>query len=720
MSSSFARLSGLSLLLSGASAYSANSTAQSQLLSSGSIKLGDWESAYARAKTFVDGLTVNQKIAVINGEDITNFTALYQRDSGDGILDFFYATAWPLSSALAMAWDRDLFYQQNKALADEFYAKGIQMAKGPVSEPLGRSPWGGRNSESFGPDPYLNGIAFADNVKAFNDAGVISCSKHFLLSEQENYRTSESSGDSGGGGAGGPPRSSNSSTSSSGPSSSTTESMAYNAIVDDKTLHETYMFPFYDGIHAGAGAVMCALNRVNETYACESQDLLGGLLKEELGFPGLVLGDVGGQKTVINSANAGLDFGFFTNDSMVAGLNNGSISEARLNDMAIRNILPSFKLNQDNGKYPETADLEDYVDPRKLHRNIARKVGAAFLVLLKNENNALPLKSPKTMAVFGAHATPKIDGPNDELSVTGSDDVLQGHAASIGGSGYASFAYLVTPHHALLNRVIEDGTQLRYLFNDTGYSQSSSGGMGGVSGYSSGTAVSHTYSDFAGSTEVCLVFLNAYSGEGADRGELYNADQDAMVAGVASACNNTIVVINAVAARLVDAWIENENITAVVYGSMLGEQSGNSIVDVLYGDYFDKANVTPRYEFGYGLSYTTFNFSSELAVKNTAPEVLAQKYATGSRAIGGCEDLWTDVVTVSTQVSNTGSVAGAEVAQLYVSFPDAAEQPVKVLRGFEKVHLEPGKSAPVTFTLRRRDLSYWDIAAQNWAVAPGT
>ncbi|KAL1388749.1 glycosyl hydrolase family 3 C-terminal domain-containing protein [Phyllosticta capitalensis] len=444
---------------------------------------------------------------------------------------------------------------------------------------------------------------------------------------------------------------------------------------------------------------------------------------------------------------------------MVAGINNGSISEARLNDMVIRNILPSYQLNQDDGKYPDTADLEDYVDPRKLHRNIARKVGSNSLVLLKNENNALPLKSPKTMAVFGAHATEKIDGPNDELSVTGSDDVLQGHAASIGGSGYASFAYLVTPFHALLNRVIEDGTQLRYLFNDTGFAQSSSSSGGGVSGYSSGTAVSHTYTDFASSTEVCLVFINAYSGEGADRGELYNADQDAMVEEVAASCNNTIVVINAVAARLVDAWIENDNITAVVYGSMLGEQSGNSIIDVLYGDvnpsgkltytiaknesdyntglctgltceftegnyidykYFDKANVTPRYEFGYGLSYTSFSFSSDLTVKNTAPEVLKQKYASGARAIGGREDLWTDVVTVTGSVSNTGKLAGAEVAQLYVSFPDAAEQPVKVLRGFQKVHLEPGKSETVSFTLRRRDLSYWDVAAQNWAVAPGT
>ncbi|EKG12062.1 Glycoside hydrolase family 3 [Macrophomina phaseolina MS6] len=667
-----------------------------------------------------------------------------------------------------MTWDKKMMYQMYKALGDEFYAKGINVANGPVSQPLGRSPWGGRNGESFGPDSYLNGIAFGLSVKGYGDAGVISGAKHFLLNEQENNRTQDSTG---GGGGGSPPNDGgNPTTPGSGAAptggmgggassdSSSSESIAYSSQVDDKTLHETYMWPFFDGVKAGLGAVMCALNRVNETYACENQDLIAGKLKSEIGFPGFVFGDVGGQKTAFGSANAGMDYGSsstWSNSTMLAGLNNGSLTEARLTDMAVRNVLPSYKFNQQDGTYPTTAGLEDYVDPRANHSKIARSIAASSLVLLKNENNALPLKKPKSMSIFGVHAGAAIAGPNDPISVTGSDDIYQGHAASLGGSGTGSFPYLVTPHYALTTKVIEDGTMFRWIMNDTGYTSTS----GGLSGYSSGTGAAHTYSGYATDSEVCIVFLNAYSGEGADRSALYNTDQDGMVASVASACNNTIVVINAVAARLVDAWIDNVNITAVVYGSMLGQESGHAIVDVLYGavnpsgkltytiaknesdyntglctdlicdfsegnyidyKYFDAYNVTPRYEFGYGLSYTTFKYADTLSVAKTNGSALARTYATGPLAVGGREDLWDVVATAETSIANTGERDGAEAAQLYVKFPAAAGQPLRQLRGFEKVHLAKGAEQKVKFELRRRDLSYWDVEAQNWAVARGT
>ncbi|EOD47782.1 putative beta-glucosidase d protein [Neofusicoccum parvum UCRNP2] len=765
MRPSLSILSAVTLLVQGLHAYSTNYTSQN--LASGTIKLGDWQDAYDRAKSFVDGLSTSEKISLITGSDVSNFTALYFRDSGDSILQYYYVTTWPLSSSLAMTWDKDMMYQMYKALGDEFYAKGINVANGPVSQPLGRSPWGGRNGESFGPDSYLNGIAFGLSVKGYGDAGVISGAKHFLLNEQENNRTQDSTG---GGGGGTPPSNGGNSTTPSGSAptggaggggmggdSSSSETTAYSAQVDDKTLHETYMWPFYDGVKAGLGAVMCALNRVNETYSCENQNLIGGMLKTEIGFPGFVFGDVGGQKTAFGSANAGMDYGSastWSNTTINAGLTNGSLTEARLTDMAVRNVLPSYYYNQQDGTYPSTAGLEDYVDPRANHSKIARNIAASSLVLLKNTNNALPLSKPKSMSIFGVHAGAAIAGPNDPISVTGSDDVYQGHAASLGGSGTGSFPYLVTPHYALTTKVLEDGTMFRWILNDTGYADSSSG----LSGYSSGTGAQHTFSGYAADSEVCIVFLNAYSGEGADRSELYNADQDTLVTTVAASCNNTIVVINAVAARLVDGWIENENVTGVVYGGMLGQESGRAIVDVLYGDvnpsgklaytiaknesdyntglctdlicdfsegnyidykYFDAYNVTPRYEFGYGLSYTTFSYASTLTVRKTDEAALARTYATGAKAVGGREDLWDVVATAAITVSNTGARDGAEAAQLYVSFPAAAGQPVRQLRGFEKVHLAQGEQRDVTFQLRRRDLSYWDVEAQNWAVASG-
>lgn len=219
------------------------------------------------------------------------------------------------------------------------------------------------------------------------------------------------------------------------------------------------------------------------------------------------------------------------------------------------------------------------------------------------------------------------------------------------------------------------------------------------------------------------------------------------------------MVVNTVGPRLLDAWVEHENVTAILYAGMLGQESGNAITDVLYGDvnpsaklsytiakdasdypaticdtaecdftegvyldyrWFEKQGIEPRYPFGFGLSYTNFTIN-QVSVTKTDAVALKSKYATGSLGPGGPSDLWEEVITVSSSVQNVGSVAGAEVAQLYISFPDAAGQPAKVLRGFEKTEsLQPGQTAKVTFSVMRRDISYWDTTTQKWAIASGT
>lgn len=215
-------------------------------------------------------------------------------------------------------------------------------------------------------------------------------------------------------------------------------------------------------------------------------------------------------------------------------------------------------------------------------------------------------------------------------------------------------------------------------------------------------------------------------------------------------------MVNTVGARLLDQFIENDNVTAVLYGGLLGQNSGFSITDVLYGDvnpsgklvytiaknesdyptgicytatcnftegnyidykYFDKYNVTPRYEFGYGLSYTTFSYA-DLNIEQLL--TINSTYSSGARMVGGRADLWDEIFNVTATISNTGDFAGKEAAQLYLSFPDEADQPVRSLRGFDKVSIDAGASAQVSFTLRRRDISYWDVTAQEWAVAAGT
>ncbi|KAI9731220.1 MAG: hypothetical protein M1834_005413 [Cirrosporium novae-zelandiae] len=711
-------------LLSGTSA-TAISNYTSQLLSSGTIELGEWQAAYNKAKTLVDSLNTTEKLAIITQSDVArvNWTALNARDSGNAILDYYYATTWPVGHAMAMTWDRDMILAQYNALGSELAAKGYQVGNSPMGEPMGRNPWGGRAAEGYGPDAYLNGISFGLAIKGISSAGVTPNGKHFLLNEQENDRT-------------------------------TVDSSA-----DDKTIHETYLWPFYDAVKNGMGAVMCAMNKVNETFSCENQALLAGLLKTELGFPGYVDSDVGGQKTALNSANAGLDYGsssYWSTETMTTALSNGSLTTARLNDMVIRNVISAYKLNQLDGSFASLAGTTDYVDPRKNHTKLARQHAAASLAVLKNKNNALPLSSPKSMAIFGAHAGPAMGGPNTVMNVEGSDDVYQGHCAEVGGSGQGSFWYLATPQSALSNRAHEDGTQLRWLLNDTYSSGSTSYAK---ASFASGTGALISFDGYATNVEVCIAFLNAFSGEGKDRTQLYDADQDAMVNTVASNCNNTIVVINTTGPRLVDQWIEHENVTALVYGSMLGQESGNAIVDVLYGDvnpsgkliytiaknesdynvkstdsltvnftegnyidykYFDKYNVTPRYEFGFGLSYTTFEYASNVTVTKTNTTAFSSTYATGAVGVGGREDLWDTIATVSTTISNTGSLDGAEVAQLYIQYPASADEPVRQLRGFAKVQIAAGSTGTATFELRRRDLSIWDVAAQNWAIVTGT
>lgn len=240
------------------------------------------------------------------------------------------------------------------------------------------------------------------------------------------------------------------------------------------------------------------------------------------------------------------------------------------------------------------------------------------------------------------------------------------------------------------------------------YTNSGSANSFGVGG---GTGVVLSYAEYAGQSTSCLVSINFWSGEGADRTELSNTDQDTLVTTVASSCNNTIVIVNISGPRVLEAWIKNENVTAVIYSGLLGQEFGNAITDVLCGDvnpsgklihtiaknasdypasvcetsectfaegvyidyrWFDKEEIEPRFPFGHGLSYTTFSYGAvEATITNST--ALSSKYPTRSLGLGGITDLFDEVITVNTTITNSGSVTGQEVAQLYVSFPDEAE-----------------------------------------------
>ncbi|KAF2120340.1 glycosyl hydrolase family 3 C-terminal domain-containing protein [Lophiotrema nucula] len=447
------------------------------------------------------------------------------------------------------------------------------------------------------------------------------------------------------------------------------------------------------------------------------------------------------------------------------GIANGSLTQDRLDDMAIRNVIGYYYVGLDNEKQPSAAGTTEYRNVRGDHSKLIRRSAGEPIVLLKNTNNTLPLNKPLTMSIYGAHAGPAIAGPNQAFSVQGtSSDTYQSHLATSGGSGQASFPYLMTPHTALIMRAAEDGTMLWWVLNNTYTATSSSGGgmgggqgggnftggpgghnsttggdMGGATANStggvaaggmnlgnpgSGTSVSPSIENYASDgSEVCIVFINANSGEGGDRSELANTEQDQLVNTVADNCNNTVIVVNTVGPRILESWISHTNVTAVLYAGMLGQESGNAIADVLYGDvnqssklsytiaksasdylatvcetaecdftegvyldyrYFEKNNLTARFPFGHALSDSTFEYSNITVHSQNTSSLSTNKYATGTLIPGGPADLFEEVLSISIVVRNSGSVAGAEVAQLYISSPEEAQQPVKVLRGFKK------------------------------------
>ncbi|RDW61487.1 putative beta-glucosidase-related glycosidase [Coleophoma crateriformis] len=689
-----------------------------------------WAAAYGKAEAFVAQLTLEEKMNVTRGYTGTcvgnsgsiprlGFKGLCFEDAPSGIRGPDFVSSFPAGSHLAATWDKDYMYRYGKALGEEYYGKGVNVALGPVGGPLGRVTRGGRGWEGPGPDPYIAGIQMGEIVTGTQDAGVIACSKHWLLNEQEYRRLPSALG----------------------------ESLSSNA--DDVTIHELYAWPFMNALRAGTAAIMCSYQRTNNSYGCQNSKLLNGILKTEFGFEGFVVSDWAAQQSGVATANAGLDIvmpdGGYWGNNLTQAVNNGSVSIDRLDDMVTRQLAAFYFLGQ-NESYPQANIYSGLVqhpvlDVRGDHDKIIREIGAAGHVLVKNVNESLPLKAPRHVSIFGYDAEVKANPWTNPARFGGGYEVnfgwetFNGTMITAGGSGSNTPPYVISPFKAIQDRVIADRGTVRWDF----------------------FSVDPTVE---ASTDVCLVFINAYASESFDRLGLSDEFSDNLVNNVASNCANTMVVLHTAGPRVVDAWIEHENITAVIYGGLPGQESGHSLVDVLYGDvtpsgklvhtiakqdsdygnvlnssvsfnafpqsnftegvyidykYFDRENIEPRFEFGFGLSYTTFEYSN-LAISQSAASTAAYPSANVSVVQGGHPELWEVLFNVSATITNTGSVAGAEVAQLYLGIPNA---PIRQLRGFEKAMIPVNGSATVTFELTRRDLSIWDVVAQKWLLQGG-
>jgi len=248
---------------------------------------GDWDAAYAKATTALAKLSTSDKVGLVTGigwgkgpctgntSPLTsiNFRTLCLQDGPLGVRSTTGITAFPPGIQAASTWDRTLMYDRGHGIGEETKALGINVILGPVCGPLGQFAQGGRNWEGFSSDPYLAGVAMEQTIGGIQDAGAQACAKHFIGNEQERGR----------------------------------ETM--NSVIDDRTMHELYLWPFAEAVRANVAAVMCSYNKIGGSWACENQHTINELLKSELGFRGYVVTDWNAGHSNTAAANAGLDMG---------------------------------------------------------------------------------------------------------------------------------------------------------------------------------------------------------------------------------------------------------------------------------------------------------------------------------------------------------------------------------------------------------------------------
>ncbi len=480
-----------------------------------------------------------------------------------------------------------------------------------------------------------------------------------------------------------------------------------NSVVDSRTLHEIYLPPFEAAVQQGhVGTVMCAYVQTNGVFSCDSPYLLNDLLKKQLGFGGWVMSDWGATHSAVAAANGGLDQEMpgerFFGQPLKAAVENGQVSMATLDEHVRRILVTMFRFGLFDKS--QTGTWSTNVRTPE-HAAFSRQVAEQGTVLLKNDRNILPLAPEVSIAVIGLPGSAK---PTAE---------------GAGSSGVVA-PYVVAPLAALKKRA-QATTRIAYADgSDRGHA----------------AALAHA-------AQIALVFVSTDETEGKDRPDLsLPNNQDELIDAIAAANPNTVVVLDTGGPVLMP-WVGK--IRALVQAWYPGQEDGNAIAAVLYGDvnpagklpltfprtaaetptasaqqwpgsngksiysekldvgyrWYDARHVEPLFPFGYGLSYTTFHLS-HLSI--TQKSLDWNLHATSAR------------VQVKLAVTNTGKLAGAEVVQVYIEQPAENGEPVHQLAGFAKVQLNRGETKPVTLNLDRRAFSIYDAAAHAWKSPAGS
>ena len=680
-------------------------------------------------ESLLSQMTLEEKIGMLHSNTMFSSTGvprlgipdLHYSDGPHGVRFEGVANGWesarwdndacsylPALSALASTWNRDLAQLYGEVLGAECKARGKHVSLAPGVN-IHRSLLNGRNWEYFSEDPFFSGELAVPYIQGVQSQGVASCVKHFALNSQayNQYKVSVE--------------------------------------VDERTLHEIYLPAFEAAIQrGGAMAVMAAYNKVRGLWCTESPYLLDTLLRDELGFDGLVVSDWNAVHNTERTALCGMDVEMGTSikengkyafnkyylaDPLLKQVRNGEIPEEAVNKK-VRNIL-KLMIRLDligQAPYDTTGMAAKLAMP--IHTKAARKIAEESLVLLKNSKDMLPLDPAqyKNVAVIGANAT--------EVFAAG------------GGSTKLKAKYEVTPLEGLQN-LLDGKARIEYA---PGYQLSKKAykvGYWFTNEFDKSDEELYKKAINTAAQAELVIYIGGTSHEHGSDCEGYDKpnlklpyQQDRLLKGILEVNPNTVVVLISGGPVEIGEWYNDA--TALLYCSFLGMEGGNALARTLFGEvnpsgkltttwckrledmpdhvfgeypgindtvrfkeglmvgyrYFDTYRVVPQFEFGYGLSYTTFTYS----------DIKMKPVWKGSDT----------EFAVSFTITNTGKRYGQEIAQLYLHQNKCSvERPFKELKGFTKVGLKPDESKQVTIKLPRRALQYYDTESKRWKDEPG-
>ena len=638
--------------------------------------------------TLLSKLTLEEKAALCSGLDnwrtnpierlgipsimMTDGPHGLRREKGEGFGNSLEATCFPTAVALASTWNTDLIQEVGAAIGRECQAQGVQILLGPGAN-IKRSPLNGRNFEYYSEDPILSGKIAAAFINGVQSQGIGTSLKHFVANNQEFER------------------------------------MSINVEVGERALREIYLRGFEIAVkEAQPTTLMCAYNRVNGIFAAEHRYLLHEILKKEWGFEGFVVSDWGAVHDRVEGIKAGLQLEMPGNDGInnqliVEAVQNGVLKEERLDEIVADLLGIVLKLTAQK--------KENSYFNVETHHELARQVAAEGMVLLKNEDNILPLSPTrfKNIAVMGDFAEhPRFQG---------------------GGSSRVNPTKIDTAFGAM-SKNLPTGLEMSFC---EGYPQEDI----------IDEQILKEAQEMAKNADVAVVFAglpNSYETEGADRQHIDMPPNHIRLIETVSAVQPNTVVVLQNGSAIAMPWAGQ--VKGILESWLSGQAGGSAVADVLFGKtnpsgkltetfpqkladtpaflnfpgesrqvtygeglfvgyrYYDKKQIQPLFPFGFGLSYTQFSYSNLQVSSNHITD--------------------SDILEVSVNIKNTGNCAGKEIVQLYVTDCECRlQRPEKELKAFAKVTLKVGEEKTVTMRLNWRDFAFYDTRQKTWATESG-